>query len=91
MNVTLQEERGLSPSPSRERSKSMKCPLANSMRTDTPGEIQFAFRDCLEGECAWWDKSFNCCAMLSKAEWLDTISMELNAIEKKLPSHGRLI
>ncbi|MBL7131250.1 MAG: hypothetical protein ISS45_07615 [Candidatus Omnitrophica bacterium] len=28
---------------------------------------------CLKKECAWWDRSYNCCAILSSAILLETL------------------
>ncbi len=60
----------------------MKCPLLGTMRTVGYGELHPAFADCIEGKCAWWNKSTTRCAVLEIAMALGDIDFSLKGAQK---------
>lgn len=60
----------------------MKCPLLGTMRTVGHGELHPVFADCVEGKCAWWDKSTTGCAVLEIVMALGTIDYSLKGVIK---------
>jgi len=62
----------------------MKCPRSNSLVTDKPGELEFAFRDCLQEYCGWWDHNGGRCAVLEISRSLNAIGNTLGQLTDKL-------
>jgi len=63
----------------------MKCPLliiANFLEAgrNSPTEV-----DCLQAECAWWDKVQSQCVALSVGDWLENIHSILSGVLNKMP------
>uniref|UniRef100_A0A6M3Y094 Uncharacterized protein n=1 Tax=viral metagenome TaxID=1070528 RepID=A0A6M3Y094_9ZZZZ len=63
----------------------MKCPLI-MIRVEAwsvgPPKTK---ADCLQAECAVWDKVQNQCPILSIADWLENIHSVLSGILDKIP------
>jgi hypothetical protein len=63
----------------------MKCPL---MITNVPlamSEDNPAVGDCIQANCAWWDREIGGCSILAAATALECIAVYLNTISRRIP------
>ncbi len=58
----------------------MRCPLQLTLAWSTGGVLSTPSRDCLEGECAWWNHNSGECAILSLAMDVDRIEVKLGGV-----------
>lgn len=63
----------------------MKCPLFGAEYTRAANYVHMEKGDCLQEECAWWEREGEGCAMPLIALRLGTIAEVLDEIEKKMP------
>jgi len=63
----------------------MKCPLMPDKDYSQQLEQKLNPGDCLQEECAWWDKDRKQCSELSKIGALVAINSMLSEIADKLP------
>ena len=46
----------------------MKCPLSKNICEEGSYPPDMEYKNCLEGECAWWYAENNTCALLTLAQ-----------------------
>ena len=63
----------------------MKCPLLGRYVDVAEKPYKSGQRDCLMGECAWYDEAEAECAILSLTTWLPIILSLLRSMKKELP------
>jgi len=63
----------------------MKCPLANYHLVKYEGEDTLEREDCLEEECAWWDRRNHRCIKVTESYDLSYIRAALEEIWDKMP------
>ncbi len=56
----------------------MKCPIATVYMEMDNAPPRYEWRDCLQEECAWWDKLPQRCSVLTMAVGSRIISGELH-------------
>ena len=62
----------------------MKCPLSHHMKYNEPYHSHEVYEDCLEEECAWWNKANGECCLSTLAVETSLISYFLNGIRDKM-------
>jgi len=69
----------------------MKCPLlVAGYWGNTPG-FNTTKTDCLQEECALWDRHFEQCSLLSVSEHLWDMRGEVADIKARIPNKERLV
>lgn len=63
----------------------MKCPLFVAHIASEPGNTELVRLHCLQEDCAWFDKEFEQCAILTLAGTSDFIRHILNDMKRKMP------
>lgn len=64
----------------------MKCPLFIMAVLVSPGLQGTVASDCTKEECGAYDDARGCCAIITIADALEGIMLNLNRIEDKMPS-----
>ncbi len=63
----------------------MKCPLFRIPFTEKGKADRGKLDECIKEECAWWDKDYETCAMVSLSDELDNVQYFLKSIKDKMP------
>ena len=67
----------------------MKCPLTFSKSISGYLETKFDVGECLQEECAWWEKNVNMCSIIDIALELRYTQMRLADLDDRLRRGGR--
>lgn len=63
----------------------MKCPLpiiVLDVDSFPPAE---KYRECLQGECAWWDSTYERCDPTGLSHTLERLTDVLSEVERRMP------
>ncbi len=63
----------------------MKCPLMPDKNYSGQLEQPLNIGDCIKGECAWWVKASESCAMEAIPRIIGYVGSELKTIKDKMP------
>lgn len=64
----------------------MICPLLTIARPVKPRIEEFGDRDCVKGDCAWWNVALECCDITNIATDLQSIANSLFTIANEMPT-----
>lgn len=67
----------------------MKCPRAVAEVWETGHKPQFVYGDCLQEECAWWDRTYERCDPAGLTHNFERLTNELIAIRNKMPHEAQ--
>ena len=65
----------------------MKCPIRSFSYKGEYGQDQYEDMDCLQEECAWWDKDNSQCGVTTLANGMWILDQLVTGIVKKMPPH----